>query len=124
MGDDLDLRRGDVLVAGTAPRVGRQHTATLCWFDRTPLTAGRRVLVKSGTTTTRATVRSIDDRLDLTSLAHLPGAEQFAMNDIGTVTLATADDLVTDAYSVNRTTGSVILVDPDTNATLAAGMLA
>jgi sulfate adenylyltransferase subunit 1 len=124
VGDDLDLRRGDVIVAGGEPRVGRRHTATLCWFDRTPLTAGRRVLVKSGTTTTRATVRSLEDRLDLESLARRPGAERFAMNDIGTVTIATADDLVTDPYTRNRTTGSLILVDPDTNATLAAGMLA
>ena len=45
------------------------------------------------------------------------------MNDIGEVRLRTANPLVIDAYTTNRLTGSIVLVEPSTNATAAAGML-
>jgi bifunctional enzyme CysN/CysC/sulfate adenylyltransferase subunit 1 len=45
------------------------------------------------------------------------------MNDIGGIKLKTAKPLVYDGYTTNRLTGSFILIEQGTNATVAAGML-
>ena len=45
------------------------------------------------------------------------------MNDIGVIRLRTAKPLLFDGYDANRLTGSFILVEQGTNATVAAGML-
>jgi bifunctional enzyme CysN/CysC len=45
------------------------------------------------------------------------------LNDIGRITLRTAAPLAVDRYADNRLTGSFILIDEATNATVAAGMV-
>jgi len=50
-------------------------------------------------------------------------ADSLTTNDIGLVTIQTADPLVVDDYQVNRVTGSFVLIDEVTNATVAAGMV-
>ena len=124
LADDVDVARGDVLAHPHAlPTIGREHVVTLCWFATSPLVAGKQVLVKHATTTTRGVVRSIDDRLDVTSLRRDDAPEQLTTNDLGRVTLATATPLVVDTYAEHRVMGSLILIDPATNATIAAGMI-
>ena len=51
------------------------------------------------------------------------GATELAVNDIGEIRLRTAKPLVFDGYATNRLTGSFILIEQGTNATVAAGML-
>lgn len=122
--DDIDVARGDVLVHPHAlPTVAREHRVTLCWFAIRPLRAGEQVLVKHGTTTTRGVVRSLDDRLDVTTLQRETAPDALMTNDLGMVTLATANPLVVDTYAEHRVMGSLILIDPATNATIAAGMI-
>lgn len=45
------------------------------------------------------------------------------MNDIAEITIHTAQPLAFDDYRLNRVTGSVIFIDPDTNETVGAGMI-
>jgi sulfate adenylyltransferase subunit 1 len=75
------------------------------------------------TQTVQAMVTSIVNRLDVSTLAEEPGAAELAMNDLGEIRLRTAKPLVFDAYAHNRLTGSFILIEQGTNATVAAGML-
>jgi sulfate adenylyltransferase subunit 1 (EFTu-like GTPase family) len=88
-----------------------------------PLVPGARLLLKSATRTTRAVVRSLDSRLDVVSLAHVGGPPELGLNEIGRVTIRTADPLVVDDYADDRTTGSFLLVDELTSATVGAGMI-
>ena len=121
--DDLDISRGDTIV-GLDPLPG--HSAELagrvCWMNPRPLTAGKKYFLKHGTQTVQAMVTSLESRIDFETFEPEEAAE-LAMNDIGEVRIRTAKRLTYDGYNANRLTGSFVLVEPGTNATVAAGML-
>jgi bifunctional enzyme CysN/CysC len=120
---ELDVSRGDLLVAGTLPRSLSRLDATLIWFDATPLQPGRPYLLKQATRTVRARVGTIHGRTDVVTLAER-AAETLELNEIGRVTLDCAQPLQVDGYRANRATGSFILIDLASNATVAAGLIA
>jgi sulfate adenylyltransferase subunit 1 len=119
----VDVARGDILShAHDAPRVLRRFGARVVWMDREPLAVGGRYWLKHATQMVRATVESLDSRLDLASLQAAP-APKLELNDIGSVRIATGRALATDPYFANRATGSFILIDEVSNHTAAAGMI-
>jgi bifunctional enzyme CysN/CysC len=122
--DDLDVARGDMLCAADAPaQVARDLRADVCWLDETPARPGARYLIKHTTRTTRAELTRIEHRVDVGSLRTEPDPGLLGLNDIGRITLRTAAPLALDRYADNRSTGSFILIDDATNATVAAGMV-
>ncbi|WP_369052516.1 GTP-binding protein [Kineococcus terrestris] len=124
LADDLDVGRGDVLTAPEDPPVvTRELRAQLCWMGEEPLHPGQRLLLKHTTRTVRAEVTALHDRLDPATLADVTSPDRLELNDIGTVTVRTAVDLVVDAYTRNRDTGAFVLVDEHTHATVAAGVV-
>jgi bifunctional enzyme CysN/CysC len=121
--DDLDISRGDMIVGPhEGPTVTRSLEATLCWMSERPLKPGQRLHIKHTTRSARATIQAIHDRTDVDTLERVP-AESLELNDIGHITLSTSAPLMVDTYRRNRTTGSFILIDPDTNDTVGAGMV-
>ena len=93
----------------------------MCIRDR-PMTSGQRLRLKHTSRVTPARVKAIAGVVNIESLAVEPSTS-FVTNDIGLVTLQTADALVVDDYQENRVTGSFVLIDEVTNATVAAGMI-
>jgi bifunctional enzyme CysN/CysC len=123
LADDLDVSRGDLLaVTSDPPAVVKELVATVCWFSDRPLRGGDRLRVKHTTRTTPARVSAVRGRLDVTRLEIDPAAE-LANNEIGVVELTTAVPLAVDPYRRDRITGSFVLIDEGTNATVAAGMV-
>lgn len=123
LADDIDLSRGDMVVARTsAPTPTREVEALVCWLAERPLRAGDKVLLKHTTRTVRAMVKGLDSRLDLDSLAGVPAAE-LELNDIGRVHLKLADEISAETYAESRATGSFLLIDAQSGHTLAAGMI-
>ena len=123
--DDLDISRGDMLVdPDNLPGTSGEMHAKICWLHPKRLQAGRRYLLKHTTQTVQAAVTSIDYRIDVSTLEQEPGAPALAMNDVGSIRLRTAKPLIYDGYAENRQMGSFILIEPGTNATVGAGMLA
>ncbi len=121
--DDLDVSRGDLLATADEPaHVTNELEATVCWFGERPLRPGDRLKVKHTTRVTPARVTAVESRLDVNDLRLSPVGE-LADNDIGVVRLITATPLAVDTYRHNRITGSFVLVDDVTNATVAAGMV-
>jgi sulfate adenylyltransferase subunit 1 (EFTu-like GTPase family) len=125
---EVDISRGD-LIAGalidgdrSAPIVARSVTASLVWMDQRPLDTNRRYLLKHTSHTVPAVVSSVDHRVDLSAFQHEP-APTLRMNDIGAVSLYLLRPIAVDLYRDNRSTGALILIDPETNATVAAGMV-
>ncbi|MBL1087601.1 sulfate adenylyltransferase, partial [Streptomyces actinomycinicus] len=123
LADDVDIARGDLLAPVTAaPRTRRLLHATACHLAERPLRAGQRVLVKHTTRTVRARVEEIGSRLDLRDLTERPRPDALEANDIGRITVRTAEPLALDGYAELRRTGSFLLIDPDDGSTLTAGM--
>ena len=71
----------------------------------------------------QAVVSDIEHRLNITSLEREDAPAELALNDLGEIRIRTARPLFYDAYAINRLTGSFILIEPGTNATVAAGMI-
>jgi bifunctional enzyme CysN/CysC len=126
LADDVDVGRGDMLVAAdpaaTPPLVAQELDATVCWMSERPLAVGGRYSLKHTTRSARAVVTAVIDRLDVDTLDRLP-ADGLALNEIGRVTLRTTVPVVADPYARNRVTGRFILIDEATNGTAAAGMI-
>ncbi len=121
--DELDVSRGDLIApAADPPEVVREFEATLCWFVDQPVTAGRRFKLKHTTRLTPAQVVTVHSRLDVASL-ELTAADELGLNDIGVVTLSVGTPLAVDPYTANRVTDSFVMIDDQTNATVAAGMV-
>jgi bifunctional enzyme CysN/CysC len=124
LADDLDVGRGEMLVGvEDQPVAGRHIEATVCWMSENPLRAGEHVALKHTTRTVRAAVESIDVLLDITTLREETPPDQLELNDIARLTLRTSAPVVADPYAENRTTGAFILLDEDSNDTVAAGMV-
>ncbi len=122
--DDIDVSRGDVLVTpANVPGTGTDLQARVCWLHARPLTPGKKYLLKHLTQTVPASVTSIDYRIDISTLDQQAGVDTLAMNDVGAIRLRTARPLLYDGFATNRQTGSFILIEQGSNATVAAGML-
>jgi bifunctional enzyme CysN/CysC/sulfate adenylyltransferase subunit 1 len=121
---DLDISRGDVIVdAADLPGASNELQAKICWMAPRPLTAGRQFLLKHTTQTVKAVVTAIEDRINISTFNKETEVSELAMNDLGEIRIKTAKPLIYDGYATNRLTGSFILIEPGTNATVAAGML-
>ncbi|GDY21026.1 sulfate adenylyltransferase subunit 1 [Verrucomicrobiota bacterium] len=122
---DIDISRGDTIVGlETMPGMGTDLHARVCWMHPRPLQRGRKYLLKHTTQTVQAVVTAIESRIDIRTFEAQPEPAELVVNDIGTIRLKVAKPLTFDGYTFNRLTGSFILIEQGTNATVAAGMLA
>jgi sulfate adenylyltransferase subunit 1 len=123
LGDHIDVSRGDLIAAAEgAPEVTDTFEATVCWFQDRPLVAGDRLRIKHTTRVTPVVVERVTGIFDVNEL-RIVEADELRENDIGVVTLRTATPLAVDPYEADRITGSFVLIDDLTFATIAAGMV-
>ena len=121
---DIDVSRGDTIVDPEAlPGSGTDLHAKICWLHPRPLQRGKKYFLKHTSRTVQAAVTAIEHRINISTLEPESEAQELGMNDIGEVRLKTSAPLVFDGYATNRLTGSFILIEPGTNATVGAGML-
>lgn len=123
LADEVDISRGDMIASShELPETATGVEATVVWLNETPAAVGKRYRLKQGTAQLWAELKSIPYRLNINTLDK-EKVESLEMNAIGCVHLESARPLAFDPYSKNRTTGSFILIDPATNATVAAGLI-
>ncbi len=121
--DELDISRGDMLVhPKNRPAVQSTFEAMVVWMAEAPMRVGRPYLVKHTTRTAKAVVERVEYRVDVNKLSRSP-AGALGLNEIGRLVLQSTQGLFLDAYERNRVTGSLILIDPISNDTVAAGMV-
>jgi sulfate adenylyltransferase large subunit len=123
LADEIDVSRGDMLVpVRSMPHVSRRFDASVVWMHDGALETGRSYVLKHTTQQVRATVKRVAHKVDINSLARLE-ANSLALNEIGVIEVETVNPVYFDPYEANRSTGSFILIDPVSNATVAAGMI-
>ena len=121
--DELDIARGDLLVAPTSrPEVSDQFAAHLIWMSEDQLVPGRSYLARIGTKTVPLTVTTIKHKIDVNTREHL-ATHTLGLNDIGFCNLSTSVPVAFDPYEQNRRTGAFIIIDRFTNHTVGAGMI-
>ena len=121
--DERDISRGDVIASADAPPAIANHfEASIVWLSAQPLDTGRRYLLKHTSQTVPARIRSIRYRINIETLDP-QAASTLDLNAIGVVEVETDRPILADLYNQSRATGSFILIDPASNATIGAGMI-
>jgi bifunctional enzyme CysN/CysC len=121
--DEIDISRGDLLADPQArPDHSGRFTARLVWMHEDMLVPGRNYLIKAGSTVAPARITSIDHKVNVNSLQQENGS-RLELNEIGACTLEIDRPISFDSYCDNRSTGSFIVIDRMTNATVGAGMI-
>ena len=123
--DDLDVTRGEMICgADDGPAMAQDLDAVVCWMDeRTALRPGNVYRIKHTTRSAKAVVTDLVSLFSMTSLTGETDSDLLWLNEIGHVKLRVSAPLAVDDYTSNRVTGSFILIDEGTNATVAAGMI-
>ena len=122
--DEIDVSRGDMLAKpNNMPTATQDLEVMLCWFHEKPLAPHGRYVLRHTTREAKALVKEVRYKIDINTLHKVENDLKIGMNDIGRVKLRTTVPLFIDAYATNRATGAIILIDPDTNNTVAAGMI-
>ena len=121
--DEVDCSRGDVLSTAEDPAsVADQFQVNLIWMHEQAMLAGRPYLMKIGGKTLPVTLAVPKYKINVNTMEHL-AAKELALNEIGVCNLFTSQPIAFDAYKSNRETGSFILIDRLTNATVGAGLI-
>ena len=121
--DEIDVSRGDMLVhVNNVPQIQSSFEAMVVWLAEEPMQLDRTYLVKHTTRLTKAAIQKVEYRVDVNSLNRTP-PEALGLNEIGRVAFQATHKLLLDPYAKNRSTGSMILIDPVTNNTVGACMV-
>jgi sulfate adenylyltransferase subunit 1 len=122
--DDIDISRGDLISGASAPpKTDSGIELMICWMNPKPLRLNGKYAIKHNTRDVRCVIHSIDYVLNINTLEQLTGHDSLKMNEIGKIHLRTTKPLFFDPYTINRQTGSLILIDEATNETVGAGMI-
>ncbi|MCP1297747.1 GTP-binding protein [Chryseobacterium sp. S0630] len=118
---DVDISRGDIFATEEhVPTVEKDLEILLCWLDQKPLQPGNKYLLQQNSRLIKAVVKEIDYKINVNTLIREQANGDIKLNEIVKVTLRTAQPLVYDSFTNNKTTGSAILVDETSNSTVAA----
>ena len=123
--DDIDISRGDVIVAvdGKQPHMEQEVLLNVCWFRNSPMQQGKKYVIRHATQQTLGIIKEIEYKIDINTREKEYGVDKLIMNDIARVRIKTADPLIFDYYKDNRTMGSLIFIEEGTNDTVGAGMI-
>jgi sulfate adenylyltransferase subunit 1 len=124
LNDEIDVSRGDMIVReNNVPEIGQDIDVLVTWMSTKPLQLRSKVVVKHTTNETLGMIKDLKYKVDINTLHRIEGVESIEMNDIGRITIRTAKSLFYDSYKKNRQTGSIIIIDEQTNETIGAGMI-
>ncbi len=122
--DDVDVSRGNSIVpVEHLPKMGKELTATICWMDNAAFIPGQKILLQQNSFRTKAIVKEVISKVDIHSYMELQSDGTMKLNDICKVLIKTAEPVSYDSYLDNRSSGSFILINENTNNTIAAGTI-
>ena len=122
--DDIDVSRGYMIVAdNNQPESTQDIDVMVCWMNNKAIVPNGKYALKHTTNDVRCVVKEIQYKIDVNTLHKIEDDKVVGMNDIARLKLRTTAPIFIDKYNRNRMTGSLILIDENTNETVAAGMI-
>ncbi len=122
--DDIDISRGNMIVRkNNQPELEQEFDIMLCWLNNDPAKPRAKYTIKHTSNEERAMIKEVVYKMDINTFERDSEDGDLGMNDIARVKIRTTRRLMLDAYRDNRNTGSIILIDENTNETVAAGMV-
>ncbi len=123
--DEIDISRGDMISKpNNPPKKDQLIEAMICWFSEdSQLSPRSKYILRHTTNEVKAVVQEVRYKVNINTLHKIEDDKTFTLNEIGRVSIRTSAPLLFDSYRRNRTTGSFVLIDAQTNETVAAGMI-
>jgi sulfate adenylyltransferase subunit 1 len=122
--DEIDVSRGDMIVReNNVPEIGQDIEVLVTWMSQKPLHARTKVIIKHTTNECVGLITKLEYKIDINTLHRVEAIEKVEMNDIARISIRTSKPLLYDTYTRNRQTGSLIIIDEQTNETIGAGMI-
>ncbi len=122
--DDIDISRGDMIArSNNTPEISQDIEVMMCWLHNDPAKPRAKYTIRHTSNEQKAMIKEIVHKIDINTLGRITDDVELRMNDIAKVRIRTTKPLMFDLYRDNRTTGSIILIDENTNDTVAAGMI-
>ncbi|MFT4804275.1 MAG: sulfate adenylyltransferase subunit 1 [Psychroserpens sp.] len=122
--DEIDISRGDMIVReNNVPVIGQDIEILVTWMSNKSIQARTKVVIKHTTNECIAIVKELKYKVDINTLHRIENIDKIEMNDIGRVSIRTSKPLFYDTYKRNRQTGSLIIIDEQTNETIGAGII-
>ncbi len=122
--DEIDISRGDMLVReNNIPEVDQDIEVLVAWMSQKSLQSRTKVIIKHTTNECLALVKEIKYKIDINTLHRIEGVQAIEMNDIARISIRSSKPLFYDVYKKNRQTGSLIIIDEQTNETIGAAMI-
>jgi sulfate adenylyltransferase subunit 1 len=121
---EMDVSRGSMIVKpNNQPEIVRELSAMICWMSSQAYIPGRKYILRHTTNEVKAMLKSVLYVYDMETLVRDEERSELRTNDIARVELQLAGPIYVDAYRKNKATGSFILIDEQSNQTLAVGMI-
>jgi sulfate adenylyltransferase subunit 1 len=122
--DDIDISRGSsIVLSNSLVETDKNISATICWMDNKAYQAGNKLLFQQNSFRTKAVIKEIENNIDIHSFESIENDGTMKLNDFCKVVIKTAETVSFDAYKKNRKTGAFILINENTNNTVAAGVI-
>ena len=123
--DEIDISRGDMLVKpNNKQQIEQEIDAMICWFtEKRKLRAGDKLVLRHITREVKTIVKAVQYKVNVNTLHKVEDDLEVGLNEIARIQLRVASPLFFDEYTRNRLTGSLVLIDPFTNETVAGGMI-
>jgi len=122
--DKIDKSRGNKIVReNNVPKIGQDIEVLVTWMSAQPIQSRTKVVIKHTTNEIIGMVKELKYKIDINTLHRQENIDKVEMNDIARLSIRTAKPLFFDTYKRNRQTGSIIIIDEQTNETIGAGMI-
>ena len=122
--DELQISRGDTVTSlNYNPRIDSTISAQICWMGDEELNPNKKYLIKHSNKISKILIKQVVDKINIESLEKIQSENSIKMNDIGNVIIKVQNDIVFDTYESNKVLGSFIIIDTDSNNTVAAGII-
>jgi sulfate adenylyltransferase subunit 1 len=124
LNDEIDISRGDMIVReSNTPDIRQDIDVLVTWMNEKPIQSRTKVIVKHTSNECIAIVKELKYKIDINNLHRIKPINDLKINEIGRISLRTSKPLFYDIYKNNRQTGSLIIIDDQTNETIGAGMI-
>lgn len=122
--DEIDISRGDMLVReNNIPTISQDFDVMLVWMNEKPLQINGKYSIRHTTRDARCMIKEIKYKVNINTLHRIEEDKNIGLNEIARVSLRTTVPFFYDKYKLNRSTGSIIIIDEGTNETVGAGMI-
>jgi len=124
LADDIDISRGSTIVPlNSSIETDKNIEATICWMDNKPFQSGTKLLLQQSSFRTKAMLKDVEQKIDIHTFEQVENDGTIQLNDFCKVAIKIADPISFDSFKKNRKTGAFILINENTNATVAAGVI-